>query len=86
MSAGAVRDVLQRAIDDAAFRERLARDPDGALAEYDLTPEERARFIAGTLTAERLEERLSKTDLSAALSAKASAPTLRRPSRGKRDR
>ena len=38
----------------------------------------------GAAHAERLEERISKTDLSAAVSAKTSAPVLRAPSETRR--
>ncbi|MSQ37549.1 MAG: hypothetical protein EXR61_04460 [Chloroflexi bacterium] len=84
MSADAVNAVLARAMDDATFRADLAADPQAALAGYDLTPDERARFVAGTAKAERLEERISKSDLSAGVSVKTSSPTTRPPShRGK---
>lgn len=73
MSAEQVQQVLDRAMADAAFRERLARDHAGALADYDLTPEERARFGTGTAHAEQLERRVSKSDLSAALGVKTAA-------------
>jgi hypothetical protein len=38
--------VLERASTSPAYREWLAADPDGALAEYDLTPDERAALLA----------------------------------------
>jgi len=65
---------------DASFRALLARDPAAALADYDLTPEERAMFRGGTARAERLEDRMSKSDLSAGMSVKTSAPVLKAPS------
>lgn len=86
MSADAVNAVVQRAMDDPAFRRRLAEDPQAALAGFDLTPEERARFSAGGAKAERLEERISKSDLSAAVAAKTSSPGLRPPSDLKKGR
>ncbi len=86
MSADAVNAVVQLAMDDPTFRIRLATDPQAALTGFDLTAEERARFVAGGAKAERLEERISKTNLSAAVSATTSAPTLRPPSHGKRTR
>ena len=86
MSAEAVNAVLQRAMDDAAFRAVLAADPEGALAGYDLIPDERARFVAGTAKAERLEERISKSDLSAVVSVKTSSPLTRPPSHGRKGR
>ncbi len=65
---------------DAPFRTLLARDPAAALAQYDLTPEERALFQPGTARAERLEDRMSKSDLSAGMAVKTSSPTLKSPS------
>ena len=76
--------IIERAMTDAAFRALLARDPSAALAGYDLTPEERATFTTGTARAERLEERISKTDLSAGMSIKTSSPILKAPSQKKR--
>ena len=84
MSVDAVNAVVQLAMDDPAFRIRLATDPQAALAGFDLTAEERARFVAGGARAERLEERISKTNLSAAVMATTSAPELRPPSHRKR--
>ncbi len=84
MSVDAVNAVVQLAMDDPAFRSRLATDPQAALAGFDLTAEERARFVAGGAKAERLEERISRTNLSAAVSATTSAPELRPPSHGTR--
>jgi hypothetical protein len=72
--------VLERAMSDAAFRALLARDPAKATAGYDLTPEERASFRRGAARAERLEERMSKSDLSAAMAVKTSSPLLKAPS------
>ncbi|MBI3522140.1 MAG: hypothetical protein HY071_03450 [Chloroflexi bacterium] len=72
-------EVLERAVRDAEFRERLAKDPQSALSDYDLTADERAAFGASSLSAEQLEPRISKTDLSAAVSAKTSATAI--PSR-----
>lgn len=86
MSGDAVNAVVQLAMDDPAFRLRLATDPQAALAGFDLTAEERARFVAGGAKAERLDERISKTNLSAAVSATTSAPELRPPSQGTRTR
>lgn len=83
MSVDAVSAVVQLAMDDPAFRVRLASDPQAALAGFDLTAEERTRFVAGGAKAERLEERISKTNLSAAVAVTTSAPELRPPSHGK---
>ena len=38
--------VLERATTDADFRQRLRRDPDAALAGYDLDPEARAALLS----------------------------------------
>jgi len=72
----AVHEIIQRALEDAEFRGRLAVAPAEVLAGYELTDEERARFTSGTAHAERLEERMSKSDLTAAISAKTSSPSL----------
>jgi hypothetical protein len=84
MSEEARETIVERAMTDPAFRALLARDPATALAGYDLTPEERAMFQTGTARAERLEERMSKTDLSAGMSIKTSSPILKAPSQQKR--
>ena len=84
MTMQAVQDVMDRAMSDPAFRKLLASAPTDALAPYDLTAEERAAFATGTVGAERLEERMSKTDLSAAVSAKTSSPLMRPPSQSRR--
>ena len=82
MSESARDAVLERAMADPVFRALLASDPITALAGYDLTDDERGAFRSGTIKAERLEERMSKSDLSAAMSVKTSSPTL--PSRDRR--
>jgi len=76
VSADALNAVLERAMNDASFRDHLAADPTAALDGYDLTQEERAAFATGTAKAERLVERMSKTDLSAALNPKSSSPRM----------
>jgi hypothetical protein len=78
--------VVERAMTDPAFRALLASDPAVALADYDLTPEERAMFQTGNAHAERLEERMSKSDLSAAMSVKTSSPLLKSPSQNAKKR
>jgi hypothetical protein len=80
MTAENVEDILDRAMTDASFRALLAKDPQAALASYDLTPEERATFSTGTAKAERLEDRVSKNDLSAAFAIKTGGVVLRPPS------
>ncbi len=84
MTIQAVQDVMDRAMSDPAFRKLLASAPDDALASYDLTDAERAAFATGTVGAERLEERMSKSDLSAAVTARTSSPLMRSPSRIRR--
>ncbi len=84
MTMQAVQDVMERAMADSAFRKLLASAPDVALASYDITTEERAAFATGTVGAARLEEGMSKTDLSAAVSAKTSSPLMRPPSQNRR--
>ncbi len=86
MSQRARDDILERAMTDAAFRALLARDPAAALAEYDLTPGERALFHRTTARAERLEDRISKTDLAAGMSVKTSSPLLKAPSEAAKKR
>ena len=78
MTQDAVDAVLQRALDDARFRALLTADPAAALRDYDLTDEERSRFASGTASAERLDDRISKTDLSAMLGGKTSSPNAPR--------
>lgn len=84
MTMQAVQDVMDRAMSDPAFRKLLGSAPVEALTSYDLTPEERGAFATGTVDAERLEERMSKTDLSAAVSARTSSPQMRAPSQNRR--
>lgn len=86
MSADGVGEVVERAMSDPAFRRRLAEDPAAALAGYELTPEERAAFTSGSARAERLEERISKTDLSASIAAKTASPLLHAPSESRKKR
>jgi hypothetical protein len=84
ISADQVQAIIDRAIVDAAFRERLAREPAAALAEYDLTADERGKFGSGTARAEPLERRVSKSDLSAAIGVKTG--TVDVPLRGRAPR
>jgi hypothetical protein len=79
-------EILDRAMSDPAFRSLLARDPGAALADYDLTPEERAAFRTSSARAERLEDRMSKSDLAAAMAVKTSSPLLSAPSENARKR
>ncbi len=86
MSQSARDAVLERAMTDAGFRALLARDPAAALAGYDLTADERAAFRPSTARAERLEDRMSKSDLSAVMSVKTSSPLLKAPSENAKKR
>jgi hypothetical protein len=72
--------IVERAMSDASFRALLVSDPAAALASYDLTAEERAMFHSGTTHAERLEDRVSKSDLAATMSVKTSSATIHAPS------
>ena len=80
MSQEARDAIIDRAMTDAAFRALLLKDPPAALASYDLTPEERALFQTGSAKIERLEDRVSKSDLAATMSIKTSSPTIHAPS------
>ncbi len=80
MSQEARDAIVDRAMSDARFRALLLSDPNAALASYDLTPEERAMFQTGSAKAERLEDRVSKSDLAATMSMKTSSPTIHAPS------
>ncbi len=80
MSAEAVHQVLERALSDATFRDLLSKDPHAALAGYELTEVERAAFGSGTAKVERLEDRVSKNDLSAAFAIKTGGVVLKPPS------
>ncbi|MFB6173944.1 MAG: Os1348 family NHLP clan protein [Halobacteriales archaeon] len=63
MSVAATRSVLDRTMTDEAFLDRVRTDPDAALAEYDLTEEERAALAAGdgAWLGDYLEEMALKT-------------------------
>lgn len=80
MTQEALDAVLERALADPEFRMLLGRDPAAALASYDLSEAERAAFRTGTAHAERLEDRMSKSDLAAAMAIKTSSPLLKAPS------
>ena len=86
MTQQARDDILERAMTDPAFRALLANDPARALADYDLTAQERAAFSSGPAHAERLEDRMSKSDLAATLSVKTSSPLLKAPSESAKKR
>ncbi len=84
MTQQALDAVLERAMRDAEFRALLGRDPKAALAAYDLSDDERRAFQTGTARVERLEDRMSKSDLAAAMAIKTSSPLLKAPSETKR--
>ena len=50
----ALNQVIERASTDEGFRSRLQSDPTGALAGYDLTPEERAALSSADTAAMRM--------------------------------
>ncbi len=86
MSQSARDAVIERAMTDPAFRTQLSRDPAAALKGYDLTDEERAAFHASSARVERLEDRMSKSDLSAAMAVKTASPLLKAPSESAKKR
>jgi hypothetical protein len=47
VSEAAVAEILARCLRDSAFAARLKADPDGVLADLDLTDAERATILAG---------------------------------------
>ncbi|HZR99869.1 MAG TPA: hypothetical protein VFE37_14250 [Chloroflexota bacterium] len=63
--SSALRQVIERASTDAAFRAELARNPDGALAQYRLTADERLgllRGVVGALAPLGVDARATKLD------------------------
>jgi hypothetical protein len=50
MSQESFLQVVERARTDRAFQTQLVANPEGALAAYDLTPEERAALLRGDPT------------------------------------
>jgi hypothetical protein len=64
MSKAAVEQVIQKAMSDEQFRASLKKDPQAALAGYDLTSAERAHFSSGNpsqLQAIGVDERITKS-------------------------
>ena len=65
MSQEILTKVIERASSDAEFRSQLQSNPEGALASYDLTPEERAALMSGDsdrLSSLGVDARVSKLD------------------------
>jgi len=64
----ALNQVIERASTDEAFRSRLQTDPSGALAGYELTPEERAAVLSNPSGIDEmgLDARVTKVDTPAA--------------------
>lgn len=63
MTEQTIKQIVQRAVRDGAFRAQLKRDPASALAEFKLTAEERSALISGDparLTALGVDQRVSK--------------------------
>ncbi len=54
MSETVVKEIIERAIEDEAFRTQLFQDPDAALKGYDLTEKERA--LLDGLTEENFDQ------------------------------
>ena len=64
MSVEAVTQVIERVLSDPDFQEQCFKNPDEALASYDLTDEEREAILSGEgsrLEATGLDPRLAKT-------------------------
>lgn len=59
MSSKIVDELFNRLMCDQAFRELLRRDPEQALAGYDLTPTERAKFAIFRKRSRQVEENRS---------------------------
>jgi hypothetical protein len=62
---GALRQVIERASTDVAFRIQLQSDPDRVAAEYKLTAEERVGLLQGVVAAlspHGVERRVSKIE------------------------
>ncbi len=65
MSVDAMAKVIERASTDAAFRAQLKANPDGALAGYDLSADERAAVLtsdSGQISHLGVDSRVSKLD------------------------
>ena len=65
MSRQMIAQVVERASTDAQFRAQLERDPENALAGYDLTPQERSALLSGDENQLRelgVDQRITKWD------------------------
>ena len=65
MSRQTIAQVVDRASTDAQFRAQLERDPENALAGYDLTPQERSALLSGDENQLRelgVDQRITKWD------------------------
>ncbi|MBI2325402.1 MAG: hypothetical protein HYU87_10640 [Chloroflexi bacterium] len=79
MSKGTLNQVIQRAVSDAAFRRQLQRDPASALADFDLSKDERSAIASGDpaqLTGLGVDQRMSKAFVIGGLSGSASAAVI----------
>ncbi len=64
MPSEAFQQLIERAVTDEAFASRLQSDRDAALADYELTEDERQALLSGDpekLSALGLDERITKT-------------------------
>ncbi len=65
MSTESLAKVIERAASDASFRAQLQSNPDAALAEYQLSADERAALLSGDsskLSSLGVDARVSKID------------------------
>jgi hypothetical protein len=67
MAKRSVEKIIERALADADFRQRLLADPKAACAEYDLSGEELEKVVASSkeVFSGKLEPRVSKKRLGA---------------------
>ena len=69
MSQDAMAKIIERASTDESFRTQLRSNPEGALAGYELTPEERAAVLSddsGQMRSLGVDSRVTKLDNPAA--------------------
>ena len=67
MAKSTVEKIIERALAEADFRQRLLAEPEAACAEYDLSAEEVAKLAAGCreVFAGELDARISKKRIGA---------------------